>query len=405
VPDFVCKVGTVEGDVIERVYASESAESLRRDLERKDFLIFSIRKKGGALGLFPAFGRKRIKMKEFLVFNQQLAALIQAGLPIVSSLEVLLERRKNPVFRKALTDIRDQVKSGAALSEAFDSQGDLFPKIYSSSLASGERSGEVASVLRRYIAHTKKVMLLKGKVVAALIYPAILFTMSFGVIGILIYYVLPKFAEIYEGFGGLGSLPLITRVLVDGSILARDHAVLLVSLALALFFGFSAWRRTPAGALRVDRWQLRLPFLGPVVHKYSASRFTRTLGTLVSGGIPLVNSLEIAGPAAGNLFFQTRLSEVARKVREGNALAQSLEGTSLFSDLALEMIKVGESTGALQEMLENVSQLYDEEIDSSLQTLEALLVPVMLVVMGAFIAGILLAIYMPLIKSYGMAGQ
>jgi len=405
VPEFVCKVGTVEGDVIERVYASESAESLRRDLERKDYLIFSIRRKGGALGLFPAFGRKRIKMKEFLVFNQQLAALIQAGLPIVSSLDVLLERRKNPVFRKALTDIRDQVKSGAALSEAFDSQGDLFPKIYSSSLASGERSGEVASVLRRYIAHTKKVMLLKGKVVAALIYPAILFFMSFNVIGILIYYVLPKFAEIYEGFGGLASLPLITRILVDGSIFVRDHAVLLVSLALALFLGFSAWRRTPAGALRVDGWLLRFPFLGPVVQKYSVSRFTRTLGTLVSGGIPLVHSLEIAGPAAGNLLFQTRLSEVARNVREGNALAQSLEETGLFSDLALEMIKVGESTGALQEMLENVSQLYDEEIDGSLQTLEALLVPVMLVVMGAFIAGILLAIYMPLIKSYGMAGQ
>ena len=404
-PEFVCKVGTVEGDVIERVYASESAESLRRDLERKDYLIFSIRRKGGALGLFPAFGRKRIKMKEFLVFNQQLAALIQAGLPIVSSLDVLLERRKNPVFRKALTDIRDQVKSGAALSEAFDSQGDLFPKIYSSSLASGERSGEVASVLRRYIAHTKKVMLLKGKVVAALIYPAILFFMSFNVIGILIYYVLPKFAEIYEGFGGLASLPLITRILVDGSIFVRDHAVLLVSLALALFLGFSAWRRTPAGALRVDGWLLRIPFLGSVVQKYSVSRFTRTLGTLVTGGIPLVHSLEIAGPAAGNLLFQKRLSEVARNVREGNALAQSLEETGLFSDLALEMIKVGESTGALQEMLENVSQLYDEEIDGSLQTLEALLVPVMLVVMGAFIAGILLAIYMPLIKSYGMAGQ
>jgi len=405
VPEFVCKVGTVEGDVIERVYASESAESLRRDLERKDYLIFSIRRKGGALGLFPAFGRKRIKMKEFLVFNQQLAALIQAGLPIVSSLDVLLERRKNPGFRKALTDVRDQVKSSAALSEAFDSQGDLFPKIYSSSLASGERSGEVASVLRRYIAHTKKVMLLKGKVVAALIYPAILFFMSFNVIGILIYYVLPKFAEIYEGFGGLASLPLITRILVDGSIFVRDHAVLLVSLALALFLGFSAWRRTPAGALRVDGWLLRFPFLGSVVQKYSVSRFTRTLGTLVTGGIPLVHSLEIAGPAAGNLLFQKRLSEVARNVREGNALAQSLEETGLFSDLALEMIKVGESTGALQEMLENVSQLYDEEIDGSLQTLEALLVPVMLVVMGAFIAGILLAIYMPLIKSYGMAGQ
>jgi len=200
-------MGTVEGDVIERVYVSDTAEALRRDLERKDYLVFSVRKKGGALGLFPAFRRRKIKMKEFLIFNQQLAALIQAGLPIVSSLDVLLERRKNPLFRKALSDIRDQVKAGAALSEAFDSQGDLFPKIYSSSLASGERSGEVASVLKRYITHTKKMLSLKSRVIAALIYPAILFLMSFFVVGILIYYVLPKFASIYGGLAGSRSSP------------------------------------------------------------------------------------------------------------------------------------------------------------------------------------------------------
>jgi type IV pilus assembly protein PilC len=155
----------------------------------------------------------------------------------------------------------------------------------------------------------------------------------------------------------------------------------------------------------VDGWKLKVPFVGRIVGKYCVSRFTRTLGTLVSGGIPLVTSLEIAAPAAGNLVFHTRLQGVSRKVREGNALAQSLDETRLFSDLALEMIKVGESTGALQEMLENVSQLYDEEIDNSLQTIEALMVPVMLVVMGVVIAGILLAIYMPLIKSYGMQGR
>lgn len=344
-------------------------------------------------------------MKEFLVFNQQLAALVQAGLPIVSSLEVLLERRKNPVFQKALTDIRDQVKAGSSLSEAFGSQGDLFPKIYSSSLASGERSGEVASVLRRYIAHTKKLMSLQGKVIAALIYPAILFVMSFGVIGILVYYVLPQFATIYEGFGGLENLPLITKILVSGSLFAQKHAIVLTAGALAAVAAFSFWKRTPAGALAVDRVKLKIPFLGPIIQKYSVSRFTRTLGTLVAGGIPLVTSIEIAGPAAGNLVFETQLVGVARKVREGNSLAQSLDETGLFSDLALEMIKVGESTGALQDMLDNVSQFYDEEIDNNLQTIEALLVPVMLVGMGAVIATILLAIYLPLIKSYGMPGR
>jgi type IV pilus assembly protein PilC len=404
-PEFVCRMGTVEGDVIERVYVSDDADALRKDLERKDYLIFSIRKKGGALGLFPAMGRKKIKMKDFLIFNQQLAALIQAGLPIVSSLDVLLERRKNPIFRKALTDIRDQVKAGAALSEAFDSQGDLFPKIYSSSLASGERSGEVATVLKRYIAHSKKLMTLKGRVVAALIYPAILFFMSFVVVGILIYYVLPKFATIYEGFGGIENLPLITKILVGASLFVQNHVIAIVATALVGFLAFSAWRRTPSGMLAVDRWKLGIPFIGGIIQKYCASRFARTLGTLVTGGIPLVTSLEIAGPAAGNRVFERRLEAVSRKVREGNALAQSLDETGLFSDLALEMIKVGESTGALQEMLENVSQFYDEEIDNSLQTIEALLVPVMLVVMGAIIASILLAIYLPLIKSYGMQGR
>ncbi|HEU5182386.1 MAG TPA: type II secretion system F family protein [Candidatus Polarisedimenticolia bacterium] len=404
-PEFIAKMGTADGDVVERVYISDDAEALKRDLERKDFLVFSIRRKAGLGGFVPGIGRKRVKMKEFLIFNQQLAALIQAGLPIVSCLDVLLERRKNPAFKKALSDIRDQVKSGAALSEAFSSQGDLFPPIYSSSLASGERSGEVASVLRRYIAHTKKVLGLKSKVIAALIYPAILFGMSFVVLGILLYYVLPKFSEIYEGFGGNANLPLITRVLVGSSKFVQHNSLLIALALLGGFLGFTAWRKTAAGALTVDTVVLKLPFLGSIIHRYCVSRFTRTLGTLVSGGIPLVNSLEIAAPAAGNRLFQVRLTKVPGRVREGNALAASLEQTGLFSDLALEMVKVGESTGALQEMLENVSALYDEEIDNSLQNIEALLVPVMLVFMGLVIASIMLAIYLPLIKSYGMQGR
>lgn len=404
-PEYIAKMGTADGDVIERVYSSETVEALRSDLERKDFLVFSIRRKAGWSSLVPGVGGRRVKMKEFLIFNQQLAALISAGLPIVSCLDVLLERRKNPVFKKALSDIRDQVKAGTALSEAFASQGDVFPPIYAASLASGERSGEVASVLRRYITHTKKVLGLKGKVVSALIYPAILFLMSFVVVGILIYYVLPKFSEIYEGFGGVENLPLITRVLVGTSLMVKNNALLIGLAALGLFVAFTAWRRTSAGAETVDGWVLRLPFLGSIIHKYCASRFTRTLGTLVSGGIPLVNSLEIAAPAVGNRYFAVLLTRVPTRVREGNALAASLEQTGLFSDLALEMIKVGESTGALQEMLENVSSLYDEEIDNTLQNIEALLVPVMLVFMGVVIAGIMLAIYLPLIKSYGMQGR
>jgi type IV pilus assembly protein PilC len=401
-PEFIARIGTSDGTVMERAFTADSEEALRADLQSREYLIFKVRRKSGLAGLLPDVGRKRsVKMQEFLIFNQELAALIRAGLPILASLEILLERRKNPVFRKTLEDVRDRVRGGAALSEAFDAQGEMFPKIYSSTLASGERSGEVANVLQRFIAYQKTLLALRRKVLASLIYPAILFVLSIGLVILLITNVLPKFATFYADFGA--DLPLVTRLLIGLSSLMTTNLPYLVA---ALFLGaiaFSAWQRTPAARLLIDRLKVRLPLLGGIFHRFAVSRFMRTLGTLVAGGIPAVTALGISARAVGNQLFEQRLLDVERKVREGGSLWQSLEETGLFSDIAIEMTKVGESTGSLHEMLAHVSDFYDEEIETRLATMMALLEPAMLVGMGLVVGGMLLAIYLPLLRSYAQS--
>ncbi len=401
-PEYIAKVGTSDGTVMERVFTAESEDALRSDLESREYLIFAVRRKSGLLDLLPGFGgRSSVKMKEFLLFNQELAALIRAGLPIIASLEILIERRKNQVFRKALMDVRDKVRGGSALSEAFEDQGEMFPAIYSATLASGERSGEISNVLLRFIAYQKTIMALKRKVVSALIYPAILFVLMIGLIAILILFVVPKFTDFYKDMGA--DLPLLTRVLISVSVFVT-HEALFVAAGLVLgAMGFRAWVRTPAGRLSLDRLMVRVPVIGGVFHRFAASRFTRTLGTLIAGGIPVVTALGMSARAVGNRVFEAKLLDVERKVREGSSLWESLEATGLFNDIAIEMTRVGESTGSLHDMLTNVSDFYDEEIETRIATIMVFLEPMMLVLMGGFVVLIMLAIYLPLLRSYSQS--
>ena len=401
-PEFIAKVGTSDGTVMERSFTAESEEALRSDLEGKDYLVFKVRRKGGMTGLLPGFGPGRsVKMKEFLLFNQELAALIKAGLPIIASLEILTERRKNQAFRKALMDVRDKVRGGASLSEAFQEQGEMFPAIYSATLASGERSGEIANVLLRYIAYQKTILALKRKVTTALIYPAILFVLMMGLVAILIVWVVPQFTEFYKDFGA--DLPLLTRALIGVSGFVTQKAIFMVALVALGAVLFRAWMRTPAGRLAIDRFVVRVPVVGGVFHRFAVSRFTRTLGTLIAGGIPAVTALLMSAKAVGNLEFEAKLIDVERKVREGSSLWESLEATGLFNDIAIEMTRVGESTGSLHDMLANISDFYDEEIEARINTIMVFIEPVMLVVMGGFVVLIMLAIYLPLLRSYAQS--
>jgi len=402
VPEFSCRIGTPAGEIIERLYTAESEAALRHELERKDLLVISMRRAGGAIdaarSIMPF--RRRVKAKEFLLFNQEFMALIRAGLPILASLDILIERRKNPVFRRALVDIRDRIRSGESLSQAFEAQG-LFPKIFSSSLASGERSGEIATMLKRYITFSRTVQTIRKKVVGAMIYPSILLSLSVVLIMILVYYVVPTFSEFFTGLsGGKAELPMLTRGLVFFSNVVRHYILVILAAAVGGFALFQVWRKTARGRMAFDAFKLKIFLVGPVLQAYSVSRFARTLSTLAAGGIPLVTSLEITSGSVGNAVYEKAVDTVARRVKEGEAMWDSMEKTGLFSDMTVEMIKVGESTGALEEMLTNVADFLDEEIEQKISTLVSLVEPLMLVFMAIVVGTILLAIYYPLLKLY-----
>ncbi len=402
-PEFVCRVATPSGDVIERSYVYADEPSLRRDLEGQDLMLLSVRRQSslfGGLGkLFKI--RNTVSSRDFLLFNQEFSALIRAGLPIVSSLEILLERRKNETFRNALQDIRDRVKSGEALSEAFAAQGELFPPLYASTLASGERSGELASVLTRFIAYWHNLLKIKRTVVSALIYPVILMCLGIGLISLLIFFILPKFSTFLEEMGA--DLPLISRIPIGIAEFCTANWQIMLVVLISLVVAFFLWRRTPGGRLALDRFKMRIPLIGTVVRNYAQNRFTRTLATLQAGGIPLVSSLELSAQAVGNRVYEAALLEVAENVRRGQSLWESLDETDLMTDITVQMIKVGESTGMLVEMLTNCSDFVDEEIDAQLQRLVSLVEPLMLIFMAVLVGFMLMAVYMPLIQAYGAA--
>src|SRR5881296_1547770 len=247
-PEFIAKVGTTDGVVMERTFTAESEEALRSDLQGRDYLVFAVRRKSGWLDILPGFGSGRVvRMKEFLLFNQELAALIRAGLPIIASLEILIERRKNQTFKKALMDVRDKVRGGASMSEAFLEQGEMFPGIYAATLASGERSGEIANVLLRYISYQKTMQSLRRKVTSALIYPAILFVLMIGLIAILITWVVPKFTDFYKDFGA--DLPLLTRLLIGVSSFVTQNVIVLIVGVVVAVGAVRVWLQTPAGKM------------------------------------------------------------------------------------------------------------------------------------------------------------
>jgi type IV pilus assembly protein PilC len=391
------------GEIVERTVVGENEAALRREFEDKDMLVLELRRQNA---LLTAFGdvvavRQRIAAREFLFFNQEFSALLRAGLPILTSLDILIDRRKNVVFKKALENIRERVKGGESLSDAFAAQGDLFPKLYAASLASGERSGELPNVLKRYISYTRSIMTIQKKVVGALIYPAILVCVSIVIVVIMLFKVIPAFATLFATLGT--TLPWQTEILVNTATFLQSMWKELLVITVGGVVAFLLWKRSPAGRIGFDRLKMRLPLVGGVIKDYAQNRFTRTLSTLLSGGIPLVTSLELAARAVGNYVLEKELLGVTVHVREGQPLWECLEKTGYVSEMAVEMVKVGESTGSLVEMLDNASEFSEEEIDYRLSKMVTMIEPLMLVFMAVIVTGMILAIYMPLFQAVGQS--
>jgi type IV pilus assembly protein PilC len=386
--------------VLEATYVAESETRLRQELEEKGLFLIQIRQGGGVgVGGFRLRmpQRRRVPPPDFSVFNQELATLLKAGLPLVQSLDILRRRVPNPVFKAALDDIYERVRSGGSLSESFEAQN-LFSGVYNASLMAGEKSGSLETVVRRYVAHLKVLNAARAQVVSALIYPVVLILLSLTVVGLIVFKVVPEFADFYTGFGHGAELPLSTRIVVAISTALVSNGIFIFGGLALLIVGGYFWTRQPSVRRRFDALILRLPYFGPLARKFATAQVSRTLATLLSGGIPLVNSLDVASRAIGNRSIAENLAGVARQVREGGSLGQSLAQRNIFPHVAVEMVEVGESTGALADMLNSVADFYDQENETSLIRFSNLIQPLLLIVMGIVIAGLLLSLYMPLFK-------
>ena len=396
--EYKCRLGTPGGDIIEGVYASDSEARLRREFEEKGLLVLAIHQAGRrALAGFhlPALPkRRRVPSREFLVFNQELATLLKAGMPLVQSLDILRQRITNPIFKVVLDDVYERVRAGSALSEAFEAHAGLFPGVYTASLLAGEKSGNLEQVLRRYVSYVKVVSGVRRKTVSALVYPAILVLLSLIVVTVIVVKVVPEFGNFYNQFGK--ELPLSTRFIVGLSGFVTTYFALIFGGLAALIAAVLWWVRQAGQRRRLHRLILKVPMLGSIAQKFSTSQGARTLATLLGGGIPLVNALEVTSRSMGNLHMAAELTTAAQQVREGRSLASTLQDSGAFPDVAIKMVEVGESTGALQEMLNSLADFYDEEIDTNLGRFVTIIEPALLVVMGIVIAGLLLSLYLPL---------
>src|SRR5258708_318795 len=347
----------------------------------------------------PRF-RRVISTEQFLLFNQEMLALVRAGLPILQSFDILVERKKKERFGEILADIREKLKSGIALSDAFASYGNLFPPIYSTSLRAGERSGDLEGVLRRFLRYQKIIVNLRKRVIGALVYPAVLICMSMTMVFIMLTKVIPKFVDFFAGFDK--ELPPFTRLMIAVATGLNNNIFLVLGGSIVFFIVFRRWIAT-GGRQVWDAAKLRLWLVGGILHRFALMQFTQSLGTLLAGGTPMVPAIEIASQSITNQKVSSKIFGIVKNVREGEPLWRSLESTGVVSDLAVEMIKVGESTGALTEMLGNVSEFYDEEIEARLSRLVAALEPMILVIMGIVIAVLLYAFYLPLFQLSNVA--
>jgi len=395
--EFRCRLASPNGEITEGVYVAEDEARLRHELEEKGLYVLSLHAKGTIGGLSLKLPQRRaIGTREFLIFNQELATLLKAGMPLVQSLDLLRRQMTSPTFRAVLDDVHEKVRSGTALSDAFASHGDLFPRVYTASLLAGERSGSLDAVLRRYVEYTKVIAAVKRRIVAALVYPAILITLALVLVSIIVLKVVPAFSDFYASFGA--DLPLITRIIVRVSAIVRNDFLLILLTLIVAVAGGLTWVRQTGQKARFDRWVLRVPMLGQVARKFSTSQMARTLATLLGGGLPLVNALDIAAKSVGNQYMAGQLEVVSHRVREGESFAAALDERGSFPEVAVKMAEVGESTGALQDMLNTVADFYDEDISAAMERFLTLVEPALLVMMGAVIAGLLLALYMPLFQ-------
>jgi type IV pilus assembly protein PilC len=391
--EFVIKIADEKGNLAEQVETGYSEAEVRDRFQQQGFLVYWVKPRGIMAGGLKLGGGRKVKPTLFLIFNQQFLTLIKAGLPILNSLDLLIKRQKDAFLRSLLLNVRDRVKGGELLSDAFAAQR-TFPKIYTTTLMAGEKSGNLEEVLNRYIAFQRLALTFKKKLIVSLVYPTLLVTVVLIMLTFLVTYVVPQFAKLYSDMGA--DLPSITLLMLAVGTHAQKYAPVIVIGIVVTVLALWQWKKTDRGAETLDRLVLSMPMLGGIWLKYQVANFARMLSTLLTGGMPLVPSMETAAASMSSRRILNGISEAATRVREGQGLAKSLDEKKMFPELSVEMIEVGESTGALPAMLNSVAEFYEEDVQTALGAAMALIEPIILMVMAVVVGGILISLYLPI---------
>jgi type IV pilus assembly protein PilC len=391
--EFLVKMADERGHVLQQVESGVSEQEIRDRFVQQGFMVYSVKSRRGLLPMGGGARKKILKADQFVIFNQQFLTLIKAGLPILKSLNILSKRQKNPRFKAILDNVQERVKSGELLSQAFEAQG-ATSKIYTTTLLAGERSGNLEEVLGRYIAFQRITVSFRKKLIASLWYPALLICALTVMLTFLMTYVVPQFADLYSSLNA--QLPTMTVIMLSIGRGIQNYWYIILAGLLALVIIIALFVRSERGSKWLDALRYKLPLFGQIWMKYQIAMFSRTLSTLLTGGLPLVPSLETASHSINSFKISSTVGYASNRVREGRALSYSLEETKFFPDLAVEMIEVGESTGALPSMLNSVAEFYEEDVQNSLATAMQLVEPVILIFMGITVAIVLLSLYLPI---------
>lgn len=393
---YLCKYADPQGRVHEEVESAESEEELRQRLSDRGFLIYSIKPRRSIgewkLDNVQPAGRK-LPLEQLLIFNQQFVTLTRAGLPILKGLDLLVGNIKNRRLRTHLQSVHAKVKTGMPLSEAFQSEG-VFPPIYTTSIMAGEKSGSLPEVIERYVAYQKVALGARKKILVSLIYPAVLVFLVFILILFLVTYVVPEFASLYESMDA--QLPYMTQLLVAFGVTANENLWLIALAMFGIGSSLAWWFRSDRIRDSLDGFKLKVPLFGQIWIKYQVSQLCRLLGTLLQGGIPLLQALETTGASLGSRLLRESIAQSREMVREGQPLSRGLAAAGIFPSLAVEMVNVGESTGSLPAMLHSVAEFFDDDVNTMMSAALSLIEPAIMIFMGIFVAFVLISLYLPI---------
>jgi len=394
--DFVLKYADGRGQIHQQVATAGSEKELRERYSQQGFLIYSIKPRSSAAMVSAGLMRsrsKKLNLEKFLIFNQQFVTLIRAGLPILKGLDLLAERLTDPKLTPYIKSVRDEVRGGTLLSEAFRAQG-IFPKMYVTSVMAGEKSGSLTEVLDRYINYQRIALAVRKKVMVSLMYPCVLIVLVGLLMVFLVTYVVPTFATLYTTMQA--KLPTMTVWLIAIGTTARSYILGAFGVLVVAFFIFRWWAKKESARLKIDRVKIKLPIAGDIWLKYQVAQLARILGTLLTGGIPLVQAMETAADSLNTPLLKRAIEAAGKTVREGQPLSASLKTSGMFPGLATDMIEVGESTGALPAMLNSVAEFFEEDVNTRMTATLSLIEPAIMIVMGTFVAFVLVSLYLPI---------